>query len=620
MDLQNALKAAAGHLSAGRNREAALGFAAIADAHPENAPAHFFVGALALQAGRNEAAARSLKRALELQGAPPQVHELLGQALTALGRSGEAEECYLRAIALNPGLAASHFGLGGLLEARDDAAGAVESYRRGLALQPQAPEVHYNLGRLLENLERLEEAEAAYREALAQKPDLAPAHANLGAIFRRRQEWERAEASCRQALDLDPELLPARVNLAGVLRHRGRLEEAEACYRQALERQPDNPVLHFELSNVLIERGRSEEAASSCRRALELQPDFAQAHRNLAMTRRHRDEDGEVRAMQDLYARPDLPAEERTHLAFGLGKAYEEMGQYDAAFDCWEAGNAILAAERPYRFDLDKRAFDAVKETFSQEFFARHGEGGAPGEAAAEPMFILGMPRSGTSLVEQILASHPQVAGAGESPALEQVVLAGSEAGGAHYPLGIPALETDAFARLGAEYRERMANAFPEAARISDKMPHNFRFVGMIRLMLPGARVIHCLRDPRDTCLSIFKTFFPEGGHAYACDLEALGHHYGLYRDLMDHWRAVLPGFMHEVRYEELVADPDAGIRSLLAACDLDFDPACLDFHRSERGVRTASALQVRQPAHRNSVAAWKRYEQRLGTLLAVLG
>jgi len=304
------------------------------------------------------------------------------------------------------------------------------------------------------------------------------------------------------------------------------------------------------------------------------------------------------------------------HFAFALGKVYADIGNDDRSFEYYLAGNQFKRNSIDYSIADDVAYFDAIKQVFKKEFFQRHA---GIGSADTTPIFIVGMPRSGTSLVEQILASHSQVYGAGELNDMGNLIARACDEDSNKYPHCLLQMNDEELSGLGSAYLTRLHTYAPTAARITDKMPHNFLNLGLIHLVMPGAKIIHCHRNPADNALSIFKELFSKGKHGYAYDLKELGQYYRLYQDLMAHWRRVLPGAFYELRYEDLVADQETQTRRLLEYCDLPWEDACLAFHRSQRVVRTASLVQVRQPMHANSVEGWRRHEQRMQAFITAL-
>ncbi len=450
--------------------------------------------------------------------------------------------------------------------------------------------------------------------AVANKPDYAEAHNSRANILTELGRLEDAVESYRKALDLHPGFAHARNNLGVALRELGRSQDACGCYREALARRPDYPEAHYNLGNALKDLGKVTEAAESYRWALVYRPDYTEAHRRLADVRTHGEYDHEIQAMEDLFAKDGLSDQQRMYLAFGLGKAYDDLGETDKAFGFLAEGNAIKKATLDYSRGEQESLFAATMRNFDAGLFSRLDGGGVQGES---PIFIVGLPRSGTTLVEQILASHPGVRAGGELDTLSRVIATafGLVTDG-DFVDGLNKAAGREFERAGREYLTLARQRTGEGGTFTDKMPDNFRHIGMIKLMLPDARVIHCRRGAQDTCWSLFKTYFTGPGHGYAYDLAELAPYFKLYEDLMAHWHAVLPGFVYDIAYEDLVANQEGRTRALLDHCGLDWNDACLDFHRTDRPVRTASATQVRHPLHGDSLAAWKRYESHLAPML----
>jgi len=358
-----------------------------------------------------------------------------------------------------------------------------------------------------------------------------------------------------------------------------------------------------------------EEAHASFRRAIAVKPDFVEAYRHLVTSQKNTEYNREMKQMEALLERPDLSDREKVQINFGLAKAFEDLQQYEKSFTFVQEGNRLKRLSFDYSTAQDEANFNRLKSFFDRPFFDTRKDWGCQDKT---PFFIIGMPRSGTSLVEQILASHPLVVGAGELMDLSTVCHRHDNKNNKAFPESVLELGMEDFSSIGADYVERLRIHSPSSSYITDKLPGNFQLVGMIKTILPNARVIHCRRDPIDTSLSIFKNYFL-GEHPYAYEMTELGAYHKLYLDLMAHWHGVLPGFVHDIQYEDLVSDPENQIRRLLEACGLPFDEACLSFYKTERPVRTVSVVQVRQPMYKNSVQAWKRYENQLQPLITAL-
>lgn len=425
-----------------------------------------------------------------------------------------------------------------------------------------------------------------------------------------------AARAFEKALRAQPDNVRLLNNLANVLRHLERTAEAAEHYARALALEPRSLAALSNLALLKAETGEREDAAALYRRLLAIAPDDAEAWHDLAPIKDFAAGDPDLEAMERLRARPGLAGEQAMFLDFALAKAYDDLGEHDRAFRHAAAGNRLKRASLAYDVAKDEALAERIVAAFDRPLM--DAVAGA-GLADARPIFIVGMPRSGTTLVEQILASHSRVKALGEvehfRDAVREVVLAG----GRRFPESVRGLGRGDFRRLGRAYAKRIGKTEPSVLRVTDKMPRNFFFAGLIGLAMPEARIVHCVRDPVDTCLSCFRIHFPHG-QEFAYDLGDLGRYYRLYARLMDHWRAVLPGRILDVSYEGLVADPEPEMRRLLEFCGLPWEDACRDFHRTRRPVRTASAHQVRKPIYRTSVKRWKKYEKHLDPLLQALG
>lgn len=420
-----------------------------------------------------------------------------------------------------------------------------------------------------------------------------------------------------QALvDEDPRFARAWHRLGHVTARRQDPAEAERHIRTALDLEPDNPHYHQSLGAILVQLGRMGEAEAAVRRAIALKPDFAEAYYRLSLFTKPREDDPLIGEIERLLHEGTLGREDRCFLHFAAGKFYDDLADYDRAFAHFERANALSG--RQFSVRRYQRYVDDLIEAFPQEIF---GARSAAGSASEVPVFVVGMPRSGTSLVEQILASHPRVYGAGELTDIHSITATFPRyaPGRAAYPGCLASVDDEVISGFAEAYLRRVGGLAPEAERIVDKNPMNFEHLGLIALMFPGARIVHCRREPVDTCLSCY---FQQFGHRhlhFTYNLAHLGGFYRAYERLMAHWAAVLPADLLEVRYEDVVADTDGAARRLLDFCGLAWDPACAEFHRNPRPVQTSSLWQVRQPIYKRSVARWRHYEAHLGPLFAAL-
>ena len=613
--------------------------------HPRHVDSLHLLGVIAARSGRAEEAVGLIGKAVALSPDFALAHFNLGNALRSLGRNEAAVTAFSNAARFDPRHAPARNNLGAALRAVGRGDEAVAAYRQAIALRAEYPEARYNLGVALSDLSRREEALDAYWGAIAQKPDYADAFINIGVTLQALGRSSEAVAAFQRAIEIDPAQAEARVGLGVALHELGRHDAALAALDRALELQPSAATTHVRRGVSLWRLGRAGEALAAYRAALALQPDLVEAHVSLGVSLQELGQaaeaadavsralaidpasarawfirsdlktfapgDPDITVMEALLAGADarqLALEDRLDLEFALGKAWMDAGDADRAFARLDDANRRKRASLDYDVAADVARFEASAGAYTPELMRRLASAGDPSDL---PVFIVGMPRSGTTLVEQILASHPEVHGAGELNLLNELVGA------------VPAaadLTRERLGRWGTAYAGGVGALGPGKRRVVDKMPSNFQFAGLIGLMLPNARIVHCRRDPVDTCLSCYSKKFA-GRQDFAYDLDDLGRYYRAYDALMAHCRGLLPAdrFL-EIGYEDVVADLSSQAERLVGFLGLPWDDACLDFHRTARTVRTASVNQVRQPIYRSSVARWKPYAAHLGPLLSALG
>ncbi|HEY2534177.1 MAG TPA: sulfotransferase, partial [Xanthobacteraceae bacterium] len=576
-----------------------------------------------------------VQRATQLAPQVALFHANLGEMCRLAGRLDEALAAGRRALVLKPEYPVAFNNVGLVLIAQGKFKEALAHYDRAIALQQDFVQAHFNRGNALLHLQRLTEAVAAYRCAIALKPALADAWGNLGICLRDLKRPKEAEAAFHKALELAPNN-PDTLNLIGLLAYeRGALEAALAHYRRALALKPDHAGAHNNLGNVLKALGQLRDAEEAYLKALQSDPNSAWIYFNLADSKTFKPGDPHLAAMEALATKSEsLPTAERIQLDFALGKAYADLKDYPRSFRHLFAGNAAKRATINYNekavFDL----IDLIESVFTSDLIKTKSGGG---EQSKMPIFIVGMPRSGTTLIEQIIASHPLVHGAGELPTFNEIVRTrrGLDRNIVPYPNYVPAVDDAALTDIGACYvafARKLASAASavsstnrvsskaDAEYVIDKMPSNYYFAGLIHLALPNAKIIHSIRDPVDTCVSCFSKLFPSQQY-YTYDLGELGRYYRCYERLMEHWRRVLPpGRMLDVRYEDVVTDLEGQARRIIAYCGLPWNDRCLSFHETDRPVRTASATQVRQPIYSSAIGRWRAYADPLQPLLTALG
>jgi tetratricopeptide (TPR) repeat protein len=538
------------------------------------------------------------------------------------GRLSEAECLYRQVVALAPDSAVAHVYLGVSLKALGRLNEAIDSYNRALELNPGYVGAYDCLGNALKGLGRLDEALAAYHRVVVLKPKYAEGHYNLGNVLLGLSRPEEAVAAFHAALALKPELVEAYNNLGAALAELGRIEEALIIYDKAASLQLpgfDNPLANKAL--LLMENGQANGALEIIEQALAINPNSANAWHLRSDLKRFVPNDPDIEAMEAMLAVADmrvLPLEDRVRLEFALGKAWMDAGDAERAFAHLGRGNRLKRSTFVYDSEETDRWIAEIVASFTPALMDKFS---GAGYASEVPVFVVGMPRSGTTLVEQILASHPNIHGAGELTVLQDLVARGparKSGAGPDYPKLLDELLPEDLFDLGREYEQRMRAVAQPGHRVVDKNPTNFLYAGLIHLILPNARIIHCRRDPVDTCLSCYTKLFRDV--RFARDLRELGSYYRCYEALMSHWRDVLPaGRFTEVHYEHVVDDLEGQARRLIEFCGQDWNAACLRFHETHRSVRTASVNQVRQPIYRSSVGRWRPYAPYLGPLLDAL-
>jgi len=530
------------------------------------------------------------------------------------GRRQEAEALYRQVLGQQPNHAAALHFLGLLLHQTNRSKEGLGLIERSVALQPKNADFLNNAGTVMLDLGRVSAAVDLFRGAVAIRPDQLAARDNLGSSLKQLGQFNAAEDIYRGTIGRNPFHVRARIGLAETLQEAGRLDEALAVFREALSIRPKDADLLHGLAVGMMEAGKLAEAADLARQALAVSPGMAQAWLLLTQVKRQAGPDAELTGMEVQHAKAPQGSLARMQLAFGLGKAHDDLKEYGRAFDYFAEGNAIRRQGIDYDAARTRDEFEAMKAAFGKSFFDKH----KPSAIADDtPIFVVGMPRSGTTLIEQIIASHPKVHGAGELSILKTAIgkqFPMNMPGG--FPGGIADIGDKAFAEAGQAYLDMLHSRYPGFRHVTDKMPGNFLLVGFLHMMLPKAKIIHCARDAAATCLSIFKVHFRGDSHRYGYDLGELADFHNLYTDVMAHWHKVLPGVVHDVRYEDFVADQEGQTRALMAYLGLPWDDRVLSFHETDRPVRTASAAQVRQPMYQGSVDLWKRYGDRLKPLL----
>jgi tetratricopeptide (TPR) repeat protein len=682
LDIGQELGQAQAHWNAGQADQAEMLCQRVLAVWPGQSDALHLLGLMAHAYGNFDLALAHLRQACLAPRAPALYCSNLAEMCRQKGLLAEGEQVARRAVALDPTMAGAWNNLGIILQESGQLAESRQCLERVLALQPANAQAHNNLANTCKRLGLLDRAERHWSRAMALAPNYPEPYSNLANLLSEQGELDKAAELARRAIALNPQMADAHINLAAVETARGQHGEALCCLEALLAFAPQHPAglaahalalkqldrlddaldsaqravaaspqsdeAHNALGQVLqalgqadralasydhaaslpgaatekalvnrallfMEHGRKDQSRAAFDRALRQFPRSASAMFNSADLASFRPGDASIATMEQLLGAGGLQsATDRMLLHFALGKAYLDTGESDCAFRHLGDGNRAKRATIRYDADATSAWLTSLAETVSPAFLARLAGQGAD---SSMPVFVLGMPRSGTSLVEQILASHPAIHGAGELAYLQRL----ADALGP-YPRSLADLAPGQLRRLGEAYVAQLAKLAAGRRHVVDKMPANFLYAGLIRLALPSARIIHCRRDPVDTCLSCYSKLFTSE-QSFTYDLTELGRFHGDYQRLMAHWRAVLPAsHFLEVDYEAVVADIEPQARRMIGFLGLAWDPACLEFHTTQRVVRTASVNQVRRPVYRSSAGRWRQHAGNLGPLLAALG
>ncbi len=670
------------HWRAGQASQAGMLCRQVLAAHPEQADALHLLGLIAHAGGELDLAISYLKEACKASGAPAAYASNLAEMHRQKGQLKEGEEAARRALAQEPGLPGAWNNLGIILQEAGAYQESLACLEKFLQLKPQDAEGYNNLGNTCMRLGRLADARRHWQKALTLRPGYAQPHSNLANLLSELGDFDEAAKHARHAIDIDPHLADAYINLANIENARQRPDAALQWLNKILAFAPAHAGALTALAQLLQKQDRQEEALAAANRALAAAPKNAEAHnaRGAALQALGRVEEaleafghaavlpgsaaeqalvnrallhmeqGEHAQTQEAFARAiaqfpnsavvlynyadfitfmpgdplimrmeemlergdEISQSAQVMLRFALGKAHLDAGDPARAFHHLDVGNRLKRASFTYAAETATRLLGGIAATFSVPML-KAGQG--YGAVSARPVFVLGMPRSGTTLTEQILAAHPAVFGAGELRHVQGIV---DGLGG--FPGVMDDLPPQMLRHLGQQYLDKIAPLAPGARHVVDKLPFNFAYAGFIRLILPGARIIHVRRNAVDTCLSCYSKLFT-GEQLFAYDQTELGTFYRDYEKLAAHWRDVLPATHYlEVEYEAIIGDVEGQARRMLAFLELEWSPACVDFHLARRAVRTASVNQVRQPVYKHSAGRWKAYEPYLQPLLAALG
>jgi len=566
---------------------------------PQDFEAHFNLGVILKKLGKYNEAEASYRQTIALKENHVNAHNNLGVLLRELGRLDESESALRKAIITKADFAGALNNLGITLQEMGKLDEAEKNLRQAIVLKPEFADAYYNLGITLKKSKRIDEAEVFYRQAIELNPGYIKAHINLGIALKEMGRPEEAEVTFRKAIALNPEYAEAFNNLGIALNEMGRPEEAEANFRKAIALNPEYAEAFNNLGIALKGLGRLEEAEANFRKAIALNPNCAKNHLNLTLMKNFKSKDEQFFNMHELYLNKNIPEEERCHINFGLAKAYEDLGDFRQAFKHFSEGNALRKKLLGYEINQDIELFEHIKSSYEQ--IKKSSLENEKLEENLMPIFIVGMPRSGTTLVEQIISSHSEVTGAGELFFISQF--------GQSIATGFSDTNSQVLLNLRHKYLTKLKKVSNGNNVVTDKLPQNFLYIGLIATAFPEAKIVHVKRDRAAVCWANYKQYFNSKGLGYSYGLDEVISYHQLYQDLMKFWMNSLSKRIHNLDYELLTVDQENVTRSLIDYLGLGWDEKCLTPQNNQRNIKTASDIQVRKKVYQGSSQQWKKYE-----------
>ena len=600
-----------------QNQEAKLGLLALKDLKVNKEPPQANIQSIVAlySSGKIQEALVDIEALVKDFPNSPILYNIRASCYKANGQMDASIKDYEKAVTLKPDYAEAYYNLGITLRELGQIEAALKSYEKALAIKHEYPEAHNNLGSVLLDLGSLDSATDHLEWALAFKPNFPEAHNNLGVVERKLEKLDKAIKSFKKAIDIQPNYVQAHSNLGNILQDIGQLDAAMNCYKNALAINPNHTQCYLDIGLIHKERGQIDNAIEFFEKALAINPDHAVTYDNLSDIKKYTISKKQITKMQSLLSSNRLSPSDRRHLCFALAKVNENLDNQNELFKYLHEANSLRKEELNYSLDRSKTLFLNVKEIFSAPY-PDIEKSLSSQSSTFKPIFIVGMPRSGTTLVEQITSSHHAVHGAGELTNLPTII---GPIATDHLNQGINKLPQKPFLSIREQYLDVLSNLNVSESVITNKLPLNFIYIGFILTAFPEAKIVHMKRDARAICWSIYKSNFRNTGNGYSYNFDDLAGFYGLYTDLMDFWHQLFPDRIYDMCYEDLTTNQEEETRKLLEYCELEWDDNCLNFHNSKRAVKTASALQVRQKMYQGSSEAWKKYEVHLKPLIKSL-
>ena len=469
----------------------------------------------------------------------------------------------------------------------------------------------YNiLGLILHQQNKNDDAIQWYKKGLKLDPKFSMIYNNMGSAFRSAGNDEKAEIYFKKSISLNNKLPEAFNNLGNLYKSLNKYEESIICYKKAIETNPNFFAFHYNLAIAYKTIGQFNESKKYLKSCLQLNKNFFTAHRNLGDLIKYTKNDEHLILLKSIYEDKTINKKHKKDIAFALGKAHEDIKDFNNSFNYFNEGNGIYRSEIKFSIEKERKEFESIKKVFDKELFEKFTSNL---NAKSSPIFILGMPRSGTTLVEQIISSHSDVFGGDELTFIPDIVKKYFINEDLNLQLEkINTFDSKKIQVLGNEYINQLKKISNNSERVTDKLPINFKWIGLIKLIIPDAKIVHCIRNSRDTCFSIFKNFFTSNELDFAYNIDETVEFYNLYNELIMHWKKILPNFIFDIKYENLINKKDSEIKNLLKACDLNWDDNCLKFYNNKRPILTASDTQARKQLYNTSINSWKKFEEKL--------
>ncbi len=596
----------------GRFEEAVSCYKLILEYKPDFAEIHNNLGVVLQELGQTDKAINHLEKSLVLNPGFKEAHNNLGNIWRNAGKLAEAVESYIKAITIEPNYFEAQSNLGTTYHELNQLIDAERHYKKAIEINPNQVDMQYNLGLVLQSLEKFDESIEHYQKTLKINPGNADAHNNLGISFKELGQLDKGLKSFEKALEINPDYAEVHNNIGNVCMELGDVHQAIENYKSALLINKDYAEANNNLGLSLMSMGERKLALSFYEKAIQIDPKYASAYHNLSALKSFSNDDDEIVQMQLLSSDINTSDIDKVYLFFSLAKVFEDLDDHEKLFEYLNQGNLLRKKLLNYSISDDKKRHLLIKKMFSKSTKNNSNQLSFK-ESKQTPIFIVGMPRSGTSLVEQILSSHGDVFGAGEltfAGEYAMTMLAQAKLNGEH------GFDNTSFSQMRNYYLDSISRLNFSEKFVTDKMPTNFEYIGFLISAFPESKIINIKRDPRATCWSIYKYYFSDRGNGYAYDMNDLASFYRLYSDLMNFWHNLYPEKIYDLTYEELTINQEGETRKLLDFCNLEWDWSCMDFHENKRAVKTKSAVQVRQKIYQGSSDSWKKYMSHLQPLL----